>query len=105
MPRLIEGLRQINYLRVVAIAFLCPNVAFVLSAVTALSTEGELPRDAVEWLFSIVGSLLVLPAVVVALTLGEQSHEVLFWVSWWLSGLLWAVLIESLIFAKNVRRP
>lgn len=97
--------RRVNRLRVAIIALLCPTVALVLFATAAVLTEGDPPRTAVEWLVSILGSALVLPAVGMARSLGTDSHEVLFWCSWWLSGLFWAALAESFIVVKNAHKP
>jgi hypothetical protein len=101
----IETWHRLNHLRVGVIALLCPTAALVLFAVAGVLTDGDPPRTAVEWFVSILGTVLVLPAVGVARVLGPDTHEVLFWLSWWLSGLFWAILIEAFVIAKNARRP
>ena len=102
---IVETWQRMNRLRVGVIALLCPSVALVLFGLAGVLTEGDLPRTTVEWFVSILGTVLVLPAVGVARALGPDTHEVLVWVVWWLSGLFWAVLIEAFIIGKHVRRP
>ncbi len=102
---IIETWRRMNRLRVAVIALLYPSLALVLFTLAAVLTEGDLPRTTVEWFVSILGAVLVLPAVGLARALGPDTQEVVVWVVWCLSGLFWGVLIEAFIIAKNARRP
>jgi hypothetical protein len=96
---------RVDRLRAAIIAVFCPCAALVVVRFAAVLTEGDPPQTAVEWLVSILGNTLVLPAVAVARAVDVDTHPVLFWSAWALSGVFWAIVVESVIILKNAWRP
>ena len=96
---------RMNQGRFAVISILAPALAFFLIMFLATRGDSDLPPydppTVAERVCRIVGAALVLPAYVVGSLFGAG---ILFGLSFVLSGMFWALLLEIVVIAKNGRR-